>query len=88
MFIDITYEDSEAKRAQLVANTIGQMLSQKIGEVKLDDTLVITATLWKPATLPAASVSPKPLRNGLIALVAGLVLVSAWWIVANGVPQR
>jgi capsular polysaccharide biosynthesis protein len=73
MFIDITYEDSESKRAQLVANAIGQVLSQKIGEVNLDANR-ITATLWKPATLPTEPVSPKPLRNGLITLVSSLGL--------------
>jgi uncharacterized protein involved in exopolysaccharide biosynthesis len=30
--------------------------------------------VWEPATLPDASLSPKPLRNGLIALVAALAL--------------
>jgi capsular polysaccharide biosynthesis protein len=75
VFINITYEDSEAKRAQLVANAIGQVVSQKIGEVNLSEK-VITATLWKPATLPVTPVSPKPLRNGLIALVVGLTLTT------------
>jgi capsular polysaccharide biosynthesis protein len=73
MFIDVTYTDSEAKRAQLVANAIGQVVSQKIGEVSLGKK-TITATLWKPATLPRAPVSPHPLRDGFIALVATLAL--------------
>jgi capsular polysaccharide biosynthesis protein len=86
MFIDITYEDSEAKRAQLVANAIGAVLSQKVGEVNLGDK-VITATLWKPATLPKAPVSPKPLRNAAIALVAtaslSLAVGTLLWAVRN-----
>ena len=76
MFIDVTYTDSEAKRAQLVANAIGQVVSQKIGEVNLSDK-VITATVREPATLPQAPVSPNPLRNGLIAFVVALVLSAA-----------
>jgi capsular polysaccharide biosynthesis protein len=86
MFIDITYEDSEAKRAQLVANAIGAVVSQKVGEMKLGDK-VITATVWKPATLPKAPVSPKPLRNGLIVLVAtaslSLAVGTLLWAVRN-----
>jgi capsular polysaccharide biosynthesis protein len=72
MFIDITYEDSDPKRAQLIANAVGQVVSQKIGEVSLGANR-ITATLWQPATLPETPVSPKPLRNAAIALVAGQV---------------
>ena len=82
MFIDITYRDSEAKRAQLVANAIGQVLSQKIGEASLGKSR-ITATLWQPAKVPAAPVSPKPLRNGLIALVAGLAISAVLVAVAH-----
>jgi hypothetical protein len=33
-----------------------------------------TATVWEPASLPVAPASPKPLRNGLLALVVGLAL--------------
>jgi capsular polysaccharide biosynthesis protein len=84
MLINVSYKDSDPKRAQQIANAIGDVASQKISGVKLGDTL-ITATLWKPATLPETPVSPKPVRNGLIALVAtaslSLALLSAWAIV-------
>jgi capsular polysaccharide biosynthesis protein len=79
--IDITYTDSEAKRTQLVANAIGRVVTQKIGEMNLGNN-EITATVREPATLPETPVSPKPLRNGLIALVATLALSAV--LIASG----
>jgi capsular polysaccharide biosynthesis protein len=73
MFIDVTYTDSEAKRAQLVANAIGQVVSQKIGEVSLGANR-ITATLWQPAKFPSTPVSPDPVRNCFIAFILGGLL--------------
>ena len=82
MFIDVTYTDSDPKRAQLVANAIGQVVSQKIGEVSLGANR-ITAALWQPAQLPSTPVSPNPLRNGLLAFVASLSLISTGWAVLS-----
>jgi capsular polysaccharide biosynthesis protein len=73
MFIDISYEDSSPKKTQQIANAIGRVVSHKVSEMSLGAKR-ITATVWKPATIPETPVSPKPLRNGLIALVATLVL--------------
>jgi capsular polysaccharide biosynthesis protein len=81
-FVDVTYEASDAKMAQVIANAIGQVVEQKIGEVKLGNK-VITATLWRPARLPNDPVSPKPWRNGLIALVASLGLAIPAVLVAH-----
>jgi capsular polysaccharide biosynthesis protein len=76
MYIDVTYTDSDPKRAQLVANAIGQVVSQRVGEAHLGNN-TITAMLWQPAQLPQNPVSPKPLRNGFIALVATLAISGA-----------
>jgi protein tyrosine kinase modulator len=73
MFINVSYEDSDPKRAQLIANTIGQVLSEKVSEVSLG-AHAITATVWAPATLPQTPVSPDPVRNGVLALVLGSLL--------------
>jgi capsular polysaccharide biosynthesis protein len=88
MFVDITYRDSDPKRAQLVANAIGQVASQKVSEVRLASPRRspenrLTAALWQPAMLPAAPVSPNPLRNGLLALVASLTLASGWTVLLS-----
>ena len=73
MFIDVTYTDSDPKRAQQIANAIGQVVSQKIGEVSLGANR-ITATLWQPAKLPSTPVSPDPVRNCFIAFILGGLL--------------
>jgi len=74
MFVDISYEDSDPKRAQLIANTIGEVVADKASEVSVG-TYAITATVWQPATLPQNPVSPSPVRNMLVALATwGLLL--------------
>jgi capsular polysaccharide biosynthesis protein len=73
MFVNVTYRSSEPERAQLIANAIGQVVSQKISEVSLGAN-AITATVWEPATLPENPVSPDPVRNSIIALVLGGLL--------------
>jgi non-specific protein-tyrosine kinase len=73
MFVNVSYRDSDPRRAQLIANTIGQALSERISEVSLGAN-AITARVWEPATLPETPVSPDPIRNGLIALVLGSLL--------------
>ena len=73
MFVNLSYKSSDPKKAQLIANTLGDVLSQKISEVSLGASS-ITATVWAPATLPQTPVSPDPLRNSLLALVMGAFL--------------
>ena len=72
-FIDISYESSDPEKAQLIANTIGQILSQKISEVSVGVN-GLTATVWAPATLPETPVSPDLALNGIVALVLGGLL--------------
>jgi succinoglycan biosynthesis transport protein ExoP len=73
MFVNVSYEDSDPKRAQLIANTIGKVLSEKISEVSVGAN-AITATVWEPATLPATPISPDTKRNVIIALALGSLL--------------
>ena len=73
MFVNVSYKDSDPQRARLIANTIGQVLSEKISEVSVGAN-AITARVWEPATLPETPVSPDPIRNGIIALVLGSLL--------------
>ena len=73
MFVNLSYKSSDPKQAQLIANTLGEVLSQEISEVSLGANS-LTATVWAPATLPQTPVSPDPVRNSIIALVAGALL--------------
>jgi len=58
---------------------VGRVASERFSKISLGKS-PISATLV-PASLPDEPVSPKPVRNGLVALVVGLALVAAWWIV-------
>jgi capsular polysaccharide biosynthesis protein len=73
MFINVSYKDSDPQRAQLIANTIAEMGSQKISDVMLGANPIV-ARIWQPATLPENPVSPNPVRNGIIALLLGGIL--------------
>ena len=73
MFINVSYKDSEPQRAQLIANTIAEMSSQKISDVMLGANPIVVR-IWQPATLPENPVSPNPVRNGIIALLLGGIL--------------
>ena len=73
MFVNISYEDSDPQRAQLIANTIAETSSQKISDVMLGANPIV-ARIWQPATLPENPVSPNPVRNGIIALLLGGLL--------------
>jgi capsular polysaccharide biosynthesis protein len=73
MFVIVSYKDSDPERAQLIVNTIGKALSERISEVSVGAN-AITATVWEPASLPETPVSPDPVRNVVIALVLGGLL--------------
>jgi capsular polysaccharide biosynthesis protein len=72
-FIQVSYTDSNPLRAQQVANTMGQVVSERVSEVGRGANY-ISATLWDRAALPEEPVSPNLLRNGLLTLVLGLML--------------
>ena len=72
-FIEVDYTDSSPERAQQVANTIGDVFSEQVSEVS-PSANAITATVWEQAELPDEPVSPTPIRNGFLALAAGVML--------------
>jgi len=73
MFISISYRDTDPKRAQMIANALGQAFTAKVSEVS-PRVNAVTATVWEPATLPLAPVSPSPVRNGMLAFIVGIPL--------------
>ena len=72
-FVRVNYRDPSPERAQQVTNTIGDVFSEQVSGVT-QSASSITATVWERAQAPAQPVSPKPARNGLLALVLGLML--------------
>jgi capsular polysaccharide biosynthesis protein len=70
-FIEVSYRDPDPETAQKVANSIGDEFSKKISKISPS---AVTATVWESAVAPQEPVSPKPLRNGLLALMLGTIL--------------
>jgi capsular polysaccharide biosynthesis protein len=73
-FINIKYNDTDPKRAKLIANTIPEVLPDQVSDVNMGTTRPITAKVFDPAVTPNNPASPNPLRNGFVALVFGLML--------------
>jgi len=71
-FIEVSYEDSNPKRARLVINTLGEVLSQRVAEVS-SETNDLRATVWESA-VSSELVGPSLTRNVLLALVLGMML--------------
>jgi capsular polysaccharide biosynthesis protein len=72
-FIELSYTDPDPLRAQRVANAVGEVLSQRVSEAEARGS-GMTAAIWERAPVPEEAVSPNPLRNGLLALVSGLLM--------------
>jgi capsular polysaccharide biosynthesis protein len=78
-FIELSYTDTDPKRAKEVVGTVGRITAERINQkdgaklaLKLPpDTDLGAAAFDGPK---ASLVSPKPVRNGLVTLVGGLVL--------------
>lgn len=73
LLVQVNYKDSDPERAKKVANTVGDVFSKQISDYSSDNN-GITATVVENAVTPDDPVSPNPLRNGLLALILGLVL--------------
>jgi capsular polysaccharide biosynthesis protein len=72
-FLRLTYTDTDPARAARVVNTVGQVSSERISASSASSSNIV-ATVFEKAGIPLAPVSPKPLRNGVLTLVAGLAL--------------
>ena len=71
-FVRIKYEHPNPVRAQQIANAYGDVTSRQISEIS-SNASAVTATVWERAAVPDKDnlVSPKPIRNGLLALILG-----------------
>jgi capsular exopolysaccharide synthesis family protein len=72
-FIEVAYRDTDPERAQRVVNAVGEVFSERVSEVS-PSANAVTATVWERAATPEYPVSPNPVRNGLLALMVGLVI--------------
>lgn len=71
--VEISYKDPNPKRAQQIANAIGEVFSKQISKLS-PSANAITATVWEKAAVPDTPASPNPIRDGALALVLGGML--------------
>ena len=76
-FIDLTYRDTDRKKATQKVNILARVASERLSVAPGKN---LTAVVWEEAQVPPTVPEPKPLRNGLLSLVgvwalyAGLTL--------------
>jgi capsular exopolysaccharide synthesis family protein len=75
-FIDVTYQDTDPRQAQRVANTIGDVFSQRVADTEVGNGFV-TASIWQRAELPTAPASPNLPLNVGAGMFLGLLLGTA-----------
>ncbi|MCW2757554.1 MAG: ywqD 1 [Nocardioidaceae bacterium] len=77
VLLKVTVDDPSAVRSRAICREVVSQLLSLITEIETPPgslTPLLKGTVVGPATLPKAPVSPKPLRNLLLGLVAGLML--------------
>ena len=71
-FVELSYRDTNPQRAQRISNAVAKVASEEVRQEAFVYGLRIH--VLEEAALPNTPVSPKPVRNGLLALVLGLVV--------------
>ena len=72
-YIQVSYTDPSPERAQMVANTIGEVFSEQVTDIS-PSASDVTVTVWAQAEVPDEPVSPNLLLNIGLGLVVGLIL--------------
>lgn len=73
-FIQLTYKDTDPERARDVANSLGAVASSQISDAGGASTSNIKTIVWEYAEIPQTPVSPRPVRDGLLAAGMGIML--------------
>jgi len=76
-FVRVSYTDSDPLTARLVADTIGEVFSERIREVAPEaaNVAAVTATVWERAAVPKEPISsPQPVYNVAIGMFVGALL--------------
>jgi capsular polysaccharide biosynthesis protein len=72
-FIYISYEDTDPERTRLIANTVGDVISERLPEVNLGASPV-EAKVWERAELPDSPSNPVSKRTILLVTGFGVIL--------------
>ena len=70
-FIQVYYSDTNPDRARKVANALGEVSAQELSDINSKD---ITASVWEKAVKPGSPSAPRLVRNGILALLLGLLV--------------
>jgi capsular polysaccharide biosynthesis protein len=73
LLIKISYQDPSAERAKRVSNTVAAVFGERISKTNTGSSQV-TSTVWDSAVPPNTSGDPEVLRDGLLALILGLMV--------------
>ena len=84
-FIDLTYRDTDRKKAAQTVNTLARVASERLSESPGKN---LTAVVWKEAQVPPAVTEPEPLRNGLLTLVGVWALYAGLTLTMLAVLRR
>jgi capsular polysaccharide biosynthesis protein len=71
-FVDISYRDPDPTQASKVANAVADVASEQISQISPNP--AVTATVWEPAQVPEVPASPDVVRDGVLALLLGIIL--------------
>ena len=72
-FIEVTYPDSDPRRAQRMVNAVGDAFSEQVSTIS-PSANAVTATVWEEARVPESPVSPDPVRRAFFAFVIGAIV--------------
>ena len=84
-FIDLTYRDTDRKKATQTVNTLAGVAAERLSEAGRKN---LTAVVWEEAQVPPAVPEPKPLRNGLLTLVGVWTLYAGLTLAMLAVLRR
>jgi non-specific protein-tyrosine kinase len=72
--IELSYRDTDAQRAQRIANAVAAVASEQISQETPYDYYVLQIQVWQEARLPSTPVSFNPVRNAMVALGLGVMV--------------
>jgi capsular polysaccharide biosynthesis protein len=72
-FIEVTYPNSDPRRAQRMVNAVGDAFSEQVSTIS-PSANAVTATVWEEARVPESPVSPDPVRRAFFAFVIGAIV--------------